>query len=496
MSKFRRLPAFSFAILALVAAAGAAWGQTNVQPGFNLFTVDQDVEIGKQSAVKVEQQLPVLSDPAISRYVADLGTRLVAQAPGAKYAYQFKVVNVSTVNAFALPGGFIYVHRGLLEKVGTEGELAGVIAHEIAHVALRHPTNQASKAYLAQAGIGILGGLLGGKTQTTTGQIVQAVGGFGLNAVFLKYSRGAETQADVVGAQIMAKAGYNPMEMVSFFEKLRQQAGSDPGKIEQFLSDHPAPVDRESRVQQEASLLGPVHPVAPVGSIAALQRELGRLSPAPAAGQLAGAQTPTAPERPQSTAGPAGVSVERPSTSLRIFRQRQGLFQLQYPDNWSAYASSRGYGVTIAPRGGIVPTSGGQQSLACGIVVNHYDPFDGVVGARYRDPLGSLFGRTPLEEATSDLIRQVMHANPNLQLVAGSERHRTISGAPSFSVLLSGPSPVTRVEERVTVHTRLLPDEHVVYMLLVAPAKDSAMLAPTSERMVSSLKIDARGIHP
>jgi predicted Zn-dependent protease len=170
-------------------AVGTASGQTVVRPGFNVFSVDQDVEIGKQSAIDAEKQLPMLTDAAVSRYVSLVGARLAAQAPGAKFTYQFKVVNSSEVNAFALPGGFIYVNRGLVSTTRTEGELAGVMAHEIAHVALRHPTNQASKAYLAQAGLGILGGLLGGKSQSSTAQIVSAIGGFGLNSLFLRFSR-------------------------------------------------------------------------------------------------------------------------------------------------------------------------------------------------------------------------------------------------------------------------------------------------------------------
>src|SRR4029077_7801844 len=179
-------------------AVGTASGQTVVRPGFNVFSIDQDVEIGKQSAFQAEKQLPMLSNAAVSRYVSTIGARLVAQAPGPKFTYQFKVVNASEVNAFALPGGFIYVNRGLLSKARTEGELAGVMAHEIAHVALRHPTNQASKAYLAQAGLGVLGGILGGRTRSSTGQIIGAVGGFGLNSLFLKFSRSVESQADVV----------------------------------------------------------------------------------------------------------------------------------------------------------------------------------------------------------------------------------------------------------------------------------------------------------
>jgi hypothetical protein len=470
-----------------------ARGQTVVRPGFNLFSVEQDVEIGKQSVLQVEKQLPMLSEAISSRYVADLGARLAARAPGTKFAYRLKVANLSDVNAFALPGGFIYVHRGLLERVRTEGELAGVIAHEIAHIALRHPTNQASKAYLAQAGIGVLGGLLGGRAETTTGQIVGAVGGFGLNALFLKYSRSAETQADIVGAQIMAKAGYDPMEMVRFFETLRQQPGGDPGKVATFLSNHPSPVDRVARVRQEVALLGAVRPASPVGNVAALQRELGRLSPAPTMGQLAGAQGPTAPA--QGIAAASGGAAVRPSTRSRSFRQRQGYFEIQYPENWTAYPSSQGYGVTIAPRGGLVSTAGGRQSVVSGFVVNHYVPFDGAVGVRYRDPLGSLFGKAPLEEATSDLVRQIINAQPDMRVVAGSARRLTTSGATSFSVRLSGPSRVSGEGETMTVVTRRLPDDHIIYMIHVAPTRNYAMLAPNADRMVRSLKVNGQVAH-
>ncbi|HEY3170761.1 MAG TPA: M48 family metallopeptidase, partial [Thermoanaerobaculia bacterium] len=203
-------------LVAFAAFSGrAAIGQTQVKSGFNVFSVDQDVEIGKQSAAQAERQLPILRDSSIEGYVNRVGRRLAANAPGPKFPYSFKVVNASDINAFALPGGPVYVTRGIVETVRNEGELAGVMAHEISHVALRHGTNQASKAYLAQAGIGLLGGMIGGAG--ATGQIIQAVGGFGLNALFLKFSRTAESQADILGTQIMARAGYDPLAMASMF---------------------------------------------------------------------------------------------------------------------------------------------------------------------------------------------------------------------------------------------------------------------------------------
>jgi len=212
----------------LLALPTQASAQTEVSPGFNLFSPEQDVEIGRQSAAEVERQLPMLDDRNVQNYVSKIGERLAAEAPGPDFPYQFKVANLSDVNAFALPGGFMYINRGLIETARDEAELAGVMAHEMAHVALRHGTNQASKAYLAQAGLGVLGGVLG---QGTTSQIIGAIGGFGLNTLFLKFSRDDEEQADVVGAQIMARAGYDPMAMASMFETLRQQAGRDPGSL-------------------------------------------------------------------------------------------------------------------------------------------------------------------------------------------------------------------------------------------------------------------------
>ena len=139
-------------VMCLFLLVSPAWGQTKVKPGFNLFSAEQDVEIGKQSATEVEKQLPVLKNSMVQNYVAGIGDRLAKVVQGAEYPYQFKVINVSDVNAFALPGGFMYVNRGLIQAAKSEAELAGVMAHEISHVAIRYGTNQASKA-----GLGVLG---------------------------------------------------------------------------------------------------------------------------------------------------------------------------------------------------------------------------------------------------------------------------------------------------------------------------------------------------
>ena len=148
-------------VMVLSLGAGVAEAQTKINTGFNLFSAEQDVQIGAESAAQAERQLPILRDREVEEYVNRIGQKLAAQAGGPGFRYQFRVVNASDINAFALPGGYIYINRGILDQSKNEGEVAGVIAHEIAHVALRHGTHQASKAYGAQAGLSILGGLLG-----------------------------------------------------------------------------------------------------------------------------------------------------------------------------------------------------------------------------------------------------------------------------------------------------------------------------------------------
>src|SRR5437764_6512873 len=252
LNVFAARPKMALFVVLLLSAAGISDAQTKIKAGFNLFSAQDDVQIGQQSAAQAEQQLPLLNDAQTNAYVNRIGQRLAANAGGPQFQYQFRVVNQSDINAFALPGGFVFVNRGVLDNARNEGEVAGVLAHEISHVALRHGTHQASKAYLAQAGISILGGILGGKVGQGTAQVINAVGGFGLNALFLKYSRDIETQADVRGSQILNASGYTPVDMINFFKTLERV---DPSKKTNFLADHPAPPDRIARIEQEARLL-------------------------------------------------------------------------------------------------------------------------------------------------------------------------------------------------------------------------------------------------
>jgi len=236
----------------LAAVVWAADDRTVLKPGWNMFSPQQDVEVGQQVSPDAERQLRMLNNSRVDNYINNLGQRLASKATGEKYPYRFKVVNDRAINAFALPGGPIYINRGVIEAAANESQLAAVIAHETSHVALRHGTNQASKASAAQMPLAILGGIIG--SDSTRAALTQLGASFAVNSILLKYSRTAESQADVLGTQILHDSGYDPRAMAQFFEILEAQQ-RDRGQVE-FFSNHPSPDNRIERVNEEVIALG------------------------------------------------------------------------------------------------------------------------------------------------------------------------------------------------------------------------------------------------
>ncbi len=245
------------ALLALCPALLYAMERLNFRPGFNLFSPQQDVELGQQYAGEANKQLPLIRDSQVVNYINGLGKHLARYAPArpsnASYDWTFRVVNSADINAFALPGGFIYVNRGAIEAAQNEAEIAGVLAHEEGHVVMRHGTHQASEMMLAQAPLSILGKLLG-QSSSLGSQLAQLGINFGVGSVFLRNSRSAESQADQVGTYILYRAGYDPYAMAQFFEIIQKKY---PQRTVQFLSDHPSPGNRIKNVNEEIPLLGP-----------------------------------------------------------------------------------------------------------------------------------------------------------------------------------------------------------------------------------------------
>src|SRR5216683_1462928 len=215
----------SITVLALLAMPVSVFTQTKISYHSNKYKPTDDVKVGRQAAAEVEQQMPILHDSEATSYVSRVGQRLVSAIPPEfqhpEFSYYFKIVNASDINAFALPGGPMYVNRGMIQAARTEGEMAGVMAHELSHVALRHGTAQATKAqkYGLFAGLaGIAGTILGGPG---VGQLAAAP----FQVYFLKYSREYETEADLLGARIMASAGYDPRDLANMFKTIERVSG-------------------------------------------------------------------------------------------------------------------------------------------------------------------------------------------------------------------------------------------------------------------------------
>jgi predicted Zn-dependent protease len=217
---------------------------------FTLVSVEQEIQIGREANAQVRKETPELTDQQVVAYVRSIGQRLVAQAPGPKYPYSFAVANYREINAFALPGGPVWIHRGLMHAATNESQIAGVLAHEVAHVAQRHAADQLTKGMVANGVLGVLGAFLGNSGGASAAQMAA---GLLANGAFLKFSRDDEREADQVGLQVMRKAGWDARGMVELFEILRREQGRDPGAVATFFSSHPSPANRIALLQADVS---------------------------------------------------------------------------------------------------------------------------------------------------------------------------------------------------------------------------------------------------
>ncbi len=368
--------------------------------------------------------------------MTQLGTRLVQKLPtgGVQYPFEFHCVNDKAINAFALPGGYVFINRGAIEAANNESQLAGVMAHELSHVALRHGTNQATKALVAETGLGIFGAIFG---DSTGGALLTTLGSFTAGGVLLRYSRTAESQADVMGTQVLYDAGYDPRAMAQFFEKLEGESkGKNPPE---FFSDHPSPERRVERVDEEVEKLGGAQPNARRDSaeFEAIKREVLALpvvkKPAPGAAAVAAAPAP-------------------PSRNFATYQATA--FTLKYPDNWKKYPDSEGSGVSFAPEGGVLDDGSGHGALGYGLIVS--------VSKTQGDSNDS----NALDSATRQVIQDLQKANPSMKITRQGERLR-LNGRPGLSTYLSNVSPAGG-QETDWVVTVLRP-EGLVYFVCVAP---------------------------
>jgi beta-barrel assembly-enhancing protease len=461
-----RAPRTQAAILAVVLSATIASAQTKVTPPKNKYDPQEDVKLGREAAAEVEKQLPLLRDDNVTSYVSDIGQRLAAVIPAElqhpEFRYTFKVVNVKEINAFALPGGPMYVNRGMIEAAKNEGEVAGVIAHELSHVALRHGTAQATKATPYEVGTiagAILGAIVGGNAGTLIAQGTQ----FGLGTAFLRYSREYEKQADLEGSQIMARAGYDPRDMANMFKTIEQQGGSGGP---QWMSDHPNPGNRYAYITKEAESLRVVNARHDSSAFQNVQGRLRQMSPAPStkeatrnAGNTRGGGAP-------SNGGRISTNVERPSSRYSSYNEGN-LFRISVPSNWRELPANNS--VTFAPEGGYGAVN--QQSVFT------HGVEAGVARNESRD----------LRSASEELVQDLAQSNPRMRRDGGWDRG-TVGGRQGLRTMLTNQNDVTGRPERIALYTTTLNDGTLFYLIGVAPDQEFGVYDDVFDRIAGSLQ--------
>ncbi|MGH9256800.1 MAG: M48 family metallopeptidase [Vicinamibacterales bacterium] len=238
-------PAKGWLVLAVVCVSTSP-----VRAQFSLVSVEQEIEIGRETNAQVRKDVPEVRDGQTTMYIRGIGERLVRQASGPKYPYSFSMADYREINAFALPGGPVWIHRGVLHAATNESQVAGVLAHEVAHIAQRHAASQLTKGLMANLGLGLLGAVLGSGAGANA---AQAAAGFLTNGLFMKFSRDDEREADQVGLQLMRQAGWDGRGMVELFEMLQREARRNPDSVELFFSSHPSPQDRIERLKGDVA---------------------------------------------------------------------------------------------------------------------------------------------------------------------------------------------------------------------------------------------------
>ena len=221
-------------------------GNRDVGKGVNFYSQEKEIALGRQLAQEVQRQAKMVADPLIAEFVNRIGQNL-ARNSDAKVPFTFYVVDSSALNAFALPGGYVFVNAGLIEIAEDEDELAGAMAHEIAHVAARHMTRQATKLEIAKLAAAPLGPVLGG----WTGYAASVGAGVGIPMTFLSFGRKDEAEADYLGVQYAYAAGYDPTGVISIFEKMESLERKQPGAVSKAFASHPQDADRISQTQRE-----------------------------------------------------------------------------------------------------------------------------------------------------------------------------------------------------------------------------------------------------
>ena len=449
----RNVVACLAAILLLVLPVMA--DRTTLRAGWNLFTPQQDVEMGRALMQEVASSENLSRDGYSNGYISALGRQLAIHAPGYKYPYEFRILNDDRIDSFALPGGFIYVTRGLIEAAPNEPQLAGVLAHQIAHVVMRHGTQQVSKEYQASVPSAAQG-------RVPVSTAMNRLDVFFDDPSIQKYSPEFERQADLIGAQLLHDARFDARQMPVMFQRLQ----AEPANLTADLfNNHPGVNNRADRIRRELQNLGGV-PRNLRGDSPDLHKAQDRL-------RVEAASNPSDDFDDNIQIG----DVDPPSTQMVTYRGRD--LEFRYPENWRV--SEEGSAISVAPDNGFV-----DGSLAYGVTISTFDPEDSNLFGQFGlNPGSSRTDDTTLSRATDQLIEDLQRSNPNMREVRTSTRR--VDGEAALVTELSNDSPLGGRETDWLV-TVLRPDGLLHYLIGVAPQSEFSRYAPTFDRMVTSIR--------
>jgi beta-barrel assembly-enhancing protease len=458
-------------------------------PGKTGMNREQQQQLGLQAMGEVYKQMPVLPDSSPeTQYIQRLGKKLAGVIPADRtWPYQFHVIPAADINAFALPGGPIFVNLGTIQAADNEAELAGVLAHEMSHVYMQHSAKQAPKSTVAQIIAGLAGAVL---PQSGLGNLARMGIQFGAGTMLMKYSRTDEAQADSTGAIIMYRAGYNPKAMADFFQKLEQKYGKGGP---QMLSDHPNPGNRQQAIQQEVRNWPPKNYITNSADFPQVKQDAMKVKAYSAQEIANGAKSgqweqqnrqnhvipanlPASSSNQGSGAGGENTNATAENISFKdvkpsghLTRHEGQGFTIYYPDNWKVAGDSN---TTI-----IGPPSGQAQSgIAYGAIVGNQPSSGG----------GSL------DDATQKLAQGMAQENPGMT-ISGDMKPIEVNGTQGRSLELSGKSPLTQngqpLPERDWLVTLPRPQGGLAYLVFVSPERDFNQLHPTYQKMLDSLQL-------
>ena len=454
-------------ILSLSLQAAKPVKQAEVKVQRTSLSRDQEIQLGKEAAMQVEREQEVIHNAEVEHWLNQIGQTLAKTPQANAYPYYFKLINDDSINAFALPGGPMYVHTGLLKAADSEGEVAGVLAHEMSHVALRHGAAQMSKQQTLGALFGVLGAAAGALASGQNGecgmlcQITQAGTSLGENSVLMKFSRGYEHDADLNGARMAASAGYDPIQLPQFFEKLEAKLGTavEPKGLALWMSSHPATGSRIQYVSEDIKYYDKRTYTTSTG-------DFGRVK------QLVAAIPPPKPQPGALVLAKQGAASRSGLPSGFKDYPANG-FSIAYPGSWQVGQPQPGSSIYLIPQGGAVAGQSGGTELLFGAMIDYYVPQAGAAAVI-------------LDASTNEFMDGVKKNDANIR----SERPERleVGRKPALFTRLRTKTSLQQEPDQVMYLYTVVQTAGLWYVVLASPPSRLGEFEPVFKQMISTVE--------